>query len=763
MNSENENEQKSKSLMEIYRKCYKNTRIYYNEKGFFTPRLRSINHLSIGRSKIISSKLTIFLELLFRLVMDIKYGLIDLWKKITPKDMQSKPAPGKHDSRLIGRITFGSHEDFHVPIHNMKVAFWARTWLFQWRKIADGITNRDGTFELPFHLAATKRWSVFKTVFEAYETSYTYRKEGHKEYHYRLFHSEKVPGSGLVGMSYNLRTIPLFYWEYRTDIGVPRVVIKDHDVDAPQYYSRGRIEAVDQQIIPIELTKLKHLEQIAHDPDSLTIEKIQSEYPENLTVCMENEQPGCTRGDEWFGRRMMNGMYAARFHQDADDPNDYWTRFYGACEYKINRKYAFPTVDIRFTMDDRGVMMPKEIHLTGPLTSTETDPWKTRVFTPEDGEKWLQAKRVARVTCGLSVELDDHLTGTHLNTEQFSIAAYRNLRLSPIAALLFPHLKEVMLVDHTADSILIGPADEAPTKSMIRSGGLIHWLQNKLDRLGSDIMFESGGYIPRASAMTHEGILQRVRDLLGVQDWKDWQPMESLSEAHTYPRAEKAYWDMLGDYLDIFFDENIEGIREHWYEVFCFSKDLVKHAVPLFNSDIDMSSLDKNQRRLAKQRMQWYQDRYHLDPSSPRDTIDGELKVLSPITHSEEFNEDDLQNLKSACQYMIMMSTFMHSWVNEHQYEDIGEVLYNCLGLRFGDGEEGVMAPESDRRIAPSLACSTQMMWFSNLLSRTEYGFIVRNEEHDINPLLVRMLKERKDEIEKNGMLIENIESRTNI
>jgi hypothetical protein len=73
------------------------------------------------------------------------------------------------------------------------------------------------------------------------------------------------------------------------------------------------------------------------------------------------------------------------------------------------------------------------------------------------------------------------------------------------------------------------------------------------------------------------------------------------------------------------------------------------------------------------------------------------------------------------------------------------------------------MAPESDRRIAPSPACSTQMMWFSNLLSRTEYGFIVRNEEHDINPLLVRMLGERKEELKKNGMLIENIESRTNI
>ena len=239
--------------------------------------------------------------------------------------------------------------------------------------------------------------------------------------------------------------------------------------------------------------------------------------------------------------------------------------------------------------------------------------------------------------------------------------------------------------------------------------------------------------------------------------------MSPLSEAHTYPRAQAAYWAMLGDYLDIYFDENIEGIREHWYEVTRFSEDLVKHAVPLFGSDVQLRKFDKNQRSLVKDRLKWYEDRYRIKLKSPRDSIDGELKVLSPITHSPEFNQEDLHNLKSACQYIIMMSTFMHSWVNEHQYEDIGEVLYNSLGLRFGKGEHGVMAPESDRRISPSLACSTQMMWFSNLLSRTEYGFIVRNEEHDINPLLIRMLRERKEEIEKNGMLIENIESRTNI
>ena len=101
--------------------------------------------------------------------------------------------------------------------------------------------------------------------------------------------------------------------------------------------------------------------------------------------------------------------------------------------------------------------------------------------------------------------------------------------------------------------------------------------------------------------------------------------------------------------------------------------------------------------------------------------------------------------------------------VNEHQNEDIGEVLYNCLGLRFGDKETGVMAPESDLSIAPDLTRSTQMMWFSNLLSRTEYGFIESNEEGDIDIEFVNLLKEHEEEFLKYKVYSSKIESRTNI
>ena len=110
-----------------------------------------------------------------------------------------------------------------------------------------------------------------------------------------------------------------------------------------------------------------------------------------------------------------------------------------------------------------------------------------------------------------------------------------------------------------------------------------------------------------------------------------------------------------------------------------------------------------------------------------------------------------------------MQATYMHSWINEHQYDDLGEVRYSSGGLRFGDAPSGIMAPESDNGIAPDLTRSTQMLFFTNLLSRTEYGFITRNEERDVNPLLIQLLQHRVEAFRRLGVEVDAIESRTNI
>lgn len=343
----------------------------------------------------------------------------------------------------------------------------------------------------------------------------------------------------------------------------------------------------------------------------------------------------------------------------------------------------------------------------------------------------MQAKRVARVAGAFNTEVEEHFAGTHLNTEQYAIAAFRNLRLNPVAGLLLPHLKEVSLIDHSADKVLIGE------------------------------------YIPSATALTEEGLLQRTRDIMGLQDWKSWRPMKPISKGHSLAKAENLFWEVVTDYVDNFFERRGEEVKEHWWEVYRFSEDLVNHSVPVaFTAEPDRPPKGKRWEDHARRRFDYYSLQYSFDSSLERPVVDGETKAVSRITSATSFEEagkEDWENLKAACRYAIMMATFMHTWINEHQYDDLGEILYSSGGLRYGEKPEGVMAPEDDYEIAPDLIRSTQMLWFTNFLSRTEYGFITRNEEGDVNPHFARLLEEKRDEFKKLDVDIDAIESRTNI
>ena len=196
------------------------------------------------------------------------------------------------------------------------------------------------------------------------------------------------------------------------------------------------------------------------------------------------------------------------------------------------------------------------------------------------------------------------------------------------------------------------------------------------------------------------------------------------------------------------------------------SEELVEHSVPVFLSNVNLDEWSEDQRKLAKERFWYYSQQYSFNAHTERKRVNGELKAVSPLTEKPDFDpsmEAEIANLKQACSYMIMMATFMHTWINEHQYDDLGEIMYNCGGLRFGESEKGVMNPESDLSIAPDLTRSTQMLWFTNLLSRTEYGFITKNEDGDVNPIFSKLLLKHEKEFDKLGVDIHDIESRTNI
>lgn len=727
MTESNTPEQLAKNVCE---ECLRKTKIGYKRDGaFFTKKLKGINHLEVGNSAVIDNPITIFLEWCYYQYTRLRNAWNRLMLKLFPR---VEICYGKRmDSALVGSISFAQKADELVPIHHMPVAFWSRTWWGQWRKLSEGITQTDGSFRLPFDLNFARRMSVRKLVFEIHQPSHVFINEGENKLVYKIFKSVRIAKSDLIGMEYNLRNIQLFYWEYRTDTALPRAVIKDHDKDAPEYYAQGRTDALRQQFIPIELTKVKHLAQIKKDPGKINLQLIQADYPENLTVCIENALPGHTRGDQWFGERMMNGMNRAYLMPDKNEHGYYWLKYFGVGHYESNEEYCFPDVAVKFYLKENGLPTPTAIQLTGPLNAYNRDPWQTRVFTPEDGDNWMHAKRIARVNGGLCTEVDEHFAGTHTNTEQYAIAAFRNLRLNPLASLLFPHLKEVVLVNHAADKIL---------------------LQD---------------YIPKASALTRDGLLQRCKDTMGLLDWKGWTCPKPLSDAHTSAKAENLFWQLTEDYVRWFINNNLADIKKYWYELYCFSEDLVSHSVPVFLSEINWDSLDEKERKRYEAMKEYLSGQFSFNFDSKRETRNGLLRTITPLTLSKEFPEQDeataIDDVVKACTYMIFVATYLHTWANEHQYEDIGEVLYNCLGLRFGEKESGVLAPETDFSIAPDLTRSTQMMWFSNFLSRTEYGFITKDEEKDINPYYSNLLLAHKEEFLSYGVNVEEIESRTNI
>ena len=713
----------------IILEAVKKTRIVYDfNTGFFSPRFKSLNNLTTGNSKMIIKRLSIIADILYDLAIIIKIAIKKFIKGLFPK--KDIIYGSKKDSSLVGTITFGSKKDFYKPIHNIYCEFWIRRWNGRWRKFGEAFTDQEGHFEIPFDLRAARRRGNRKLYLEIYQIKETYFTEEKQGRSLELFKQVPFLKKNLIGMRYSFGRIPLFFWQYRANTSIPRVAIRDHDKDAPQYYTQKRMDALVEQFIPVELTRIKQLAKIKNPRKKISIQEITDGYPMNLTRYLEKQYKGITRSDEYFGIRMMNGMYRGSFLKDKENGNHYWIKFFGIQGYQNNREYALPTAEIKFDLNSLGYPMPIEIHFTGKLNAYEKDPFKKTVYKKEDGADWEAAKRVARVSGAFCCEVDDHLSSTHHVSEQYAVAAYRNLRLSPIADLLFPHLKEVVLINHSADGFLVSE------------------------------------FIPEVTAITKQGALDRMKDLMGVQDWKNWTPMEAISDVHLCAKTDQLFWSVITDYVDYFFKQNEAEIKTYWYEVYCMSEDVVKHAVPVLYSDTDVTTLSEQEKEYNEKRKEYYDFKYCFDRKLERREFDGEIKTVSTITAKENYEagmEEDWENLKQFCRHAIMTSTYLHSWINGLQYDELGEVLYNCGGLRYGIKREGIIAPEEELSIAPDLTGCANNMWFSSFLSRAKYGFIMNNEENDIHPQLIRLLKENEKAFEALNFDINNVESRTNI
>ena len=121
--------------------------------------------------------------------------------------------------------------------------------------------------------------------------------------------------------------------------------------------------------------------------------------------------------------------------------------------------------------------------------------------------------------------------------------------------------------------------------------------------------------------------------------YRNWSPRQQTLPDYVannhFDRAAIAMWGILTDYVKRFFDRNQAGIQEYWSEIEAMSKDLSAHSI--------------------------------LKPEF------GTLDIKTPT------------DLRELCVYVIYISTFQHSWVNNKQYEDGGDTEYATLGLWQGN------------------------------------------------------------------------------
>jgi hypothetical protein len=642
-------------------------------------------------------------------------------RKLAPRVRAARAArdPATLPAVATGRLVFEQDgPQGPVPLHHLKVELWDRDPGSPDDFLGEGFTDAEGNFAVRYDPADAGAGDLPDLELRFLEPQHTFRKDGKVVESWRRIGSQRGPDDH-GGLHYDFGTLRLPYWEYDPAAPLARLLVTEEGTP-PTAYAPGRAMAMLKAVAPIEIVKRRHLLQVRLGR-APTLAELQADYPEPVTVRMERQSPGSTRGDAYFGDRLLNGMFATIMDRDPEVPGDpnAFRVYFPWNAYEQDGLHCLPDVDIRLRLVE-GKVLPVRIilGLREPGAKAAGSPVTRRSFTPEDGAHWEAAKRIARVSATLDTELGNHLGQCHFNVEQYAIAAHRNLRHNPLRWLLMPHLREVVLINQSANGFLIG----------------------------------QGGYITRAGALTQQGVETRLLHLMGSYDWRGFTPAAPVCEAHRYAHAAQLFWRVLGEHVDAFFAEHGGAVEAQWREVRRFSDDLVAHSVPAFVCRYLRA-------RVSGKEAPWFvrSERMDLDAKA----AEPPPRAVSAVTYTDVPQPGELDALKQLCRYVIFFATFRHAWANNLQWDDAGEVLYSCLGLRWGKGE--VLVAEDDPEVAPPPEDATEMLWISWMLSKTNYGFILANEEDDVHPRMVELLRAHASEFAALGLDIKTVSSRINI
>ena len=599
--------------------------------------------------------------------------------------------------RVRGRLVF---LDDDRPMQHMEVELWERDLGAPDDFLGRATTDSEGRFTLAYDPADAGPGDVPDLDLRVVELSRRAEPGGGVSVERRVVHVVRGPDD-VTAMDHDFGTCRVPYWSYRRGSPVARVATGEGLADAlPQDFSAARKSQGYAVISSVQGIRLRHQERATLGL-APTLSEVQRDYPDNRTLELDRETPGRSRGDEWFVHRMLDGFNPALFRV-APDGSLYVEYSYEG--YELDDRHFAP--DVRAYFERRGAeLVPTKItlrrrHPGAPLGEAVA-------YTPADGELWTRAKRVVRVSYALWGEVEAHLARAHLNVEQYAIAAFRNLRRSPLARLLLPHLRETVVINHRAATSLLGEE----------------------------------GFVVVGSAFTARGVEQLLLASVGACDWAGWSPRSPVTQGHAFAKVGRLYWEVIGDWVSRFFLDHSAEIAASWSEVRAFSRDLVEHSaehVPAGGGDPWLDASEVN------------------DHDELRREVGGVLRAVSEVTASETADAASLDRLQQLCRYVIFHATFFHTWANDEQHADGGEAAYLSLGL-----DADILEDPLAEGLGP-LEASTQL-FFTWYLTRTRYGLVTRNEEGDLEPGLIERLKARRGEFAALGYDIDAIRSRINV
>ena len=660
---------------------------------------------------------TIFDEL--KQVFGIKVADSDLGKNKVKKKAQKsivqiheqefdKPLDQLH--KATGKLVFS---DTNKPVHNIQLELWDRDIGTPGDYLGRGATDYNGQFTIYYDPGKAGFLDQPDLELRLLESRIRFDSDNQPVATYRIVYTIKG-GDNVTQKDYDFGTCTVPYWLYKPDSHFARLFFSELE-GTPDDYSVGRtLQGYDAAsgLVPI---KAKHVITNTLHPDQPTLPEIQAAYPPNLTIKLDRKNPGYTRSDEYFVLRVLNGMNPCLLNRNKQNPNLFktgfnWDNYEKDNDHDLNNVEAF--LELK---DNKLVVTAITVQSRYPDSLVPHSPLKDAVtYTPQDGEKWLQAKRIFRTNSFFAAEMIEHYIKAHLQMEQYTIAAFRNLRKNPVRLMLFPHVKSLVNINQRADEVLV-----SPTVGLVTTNG----------------------------PLTPGSVVQICKERMASYDWKGWKPRQPPFEGHTFAKIANLYWQVLTEYIDSFFQNYQEDIVKEWAEIHRLSDDIVEHSVayqPLAaNSDSDYD---------------WY-DHNELDhPEIPRTTVNGTVKATRAVTTSDQPGDTDIQNLKDLCRYVIFHITFWHSWVNDAQADEGGEIFYNSLALRGGS-----FGSEDDPAIAPNILESTNLIYMVNVLTAIKYGYILKNEDDDVPEELRKILAGYKQQFADLDYEIGNIRSLINV